>query len=293
MLDLHLHVWPHAPGTPTPTRQQLQAYCDAAAAKGISEIAITEHCYRFDRILDEVIPAWERPRTGAMADATEHVLDVEGRADLDTYVSALADAQEAGLPVLVGLEVDYLPGAMEAMARVLDDYPFDVLLGSVHWLDDWLFDAYDNEVFASRWLACDVDEVYRRYVDAVLDLAGSGIVDVLAHVDVIKVAGYRPTSLVDHERRLVDGLAETATVVEFSSAGLHKPPAEPYPRLGLLDALLERGIGVTTASDAHTVERIGADFDLLAAELDARGVTELVSFRRRQRVTLRRDQPSS
>ncbi len=162
MLDLHLHVWPHQPGTPNPTLETLERYCDAAAAQGIEQIAITEHSHRFTRVINEVVPHWERPTQGPVADATAHVLEIEGGADLEAYVSALTDAQGAGLPVLIGLEVDYLPGAMPAMAAVLADYPFDVLLDSVHWLDEWLFDAYGTPAFAEQWDQRDVDDVYTQ-----------------------------------------------------------------------------------------------------------------------------------
>ena len=56
---------------------------------------------------------------------------------LDAYVEAVLDAKAAGLPVILGLEVDYYPGKMDHVARLLDGYPFDVLLGSVHWLGSW------------------------------------------------------------------------------------------------------------------------------------------------------------
>ncbi|MEL7208960.1 MAG: PHP domain-containing protein, partial [Actinomycetota bacterium] len=150
MFDHHLHVWTHGPGTPQPSYDQLARYCEAAAAVGVEQIAITEHSHRFDRVLREVSPHWRRPLTGEAAEATAHVLAVEGGGDLDRYVATLVDAQERGLPLLVGLEVDWWPGADRAMAAVLDDYPFDVLLGSVHWIDEWLFDAYDTPAFARR-----------------------------------------------------------------------------------------------------------------------------------------------
>ncbi len=60
MLDLHLHVWPHQPGTPTPTLSELERYCEVAAARGIEQIAITEHSHRFTRVIDQVMPHWER-----------------------------------------------------------------------------------------------------------------------------------------------------------------------------------------------------------------------------------------
>lgn len=249
MLDLHVHVWPHGRGTPVPTLGQLEQYCEKAIAEGVTEIAITEHSHRFQRIMDSVGPEWVRPRVGGVADATERILEDESGADLDAYVDVLQRAQEAGLPLLIGLEVDYLPGAMGAMKAVLDDYPFDVLLGSVHWLDDWLFDAFEVPAFARRWHERDLDEVFSQYVDSVLDLAQSGVVDVLAHIDVIKVAGFVAPKLRDHEDRLVEGLVGTNMAIEFSSAGLRKPVESTYPSSQLLDKLLTIGLPFTTASD--------------------------------------------
>ncbi len=286
--DLHLHLWPHQPGTPTPSLELLERYCSVAAAKGIDLIAITEHSHRFARIAESVLGHWERPRTGRLAEATELVLHTEGGADLDGYVEVLRLAQEQGLPILIGLEVDYLPGAGEAMSSVVAEYPFDILLGSVHWLDAWLFDAYENPTFAGEWEERDVDAVFAQYVDSVVDLAHSGMVDVLAHVDVIKVAGQRAAHLDEHERRLVEGIAASDMVVELSSAGLRKPVDDTYPSGALLGRLLEAGVELTTASDGHTADQVGWAFDHLASELDARGVHTLTTFSRRRPITNQR-----
>jgi histidinol-phosphatase (PHP family) len=283
MLDFHMHVWPHGRGTPTPTYDQLARYCEAATAKGIQCIAVTEHSHRFGRIFDEVVPNWRRGDDDAMNSATDAVLAREGGADLDSYVDALVRAKERGLPLLVGLEVDYFDGAAEAMAQVLADYPFDVRLGSVHWLEAWLFDDYFTRVFADRWKHVDVSAVWSSYANHILALAGTGMVDVLAHLDLVKVCGYRPVDIAAHETRLVEGLAELNVAVEVSSAGLRKPAAELYPSASLLDRIVAAGIPLTTASDAHEVGQIGADFDQVHAALAARGVTELVTFDRRDR----------
>jgi histidinol-phosphatase (PHP family) len=283
VLDLHVHVWPHQPGTATPTLEWLERCCVQAAAKGIDQIAITEHSHRFTRVIESVLPHWERPRHGPVADATMHVLDVEGGADLDAYVEAVLHAQDQGLPVLVGLEVDHLPGATSVMASVLADYPFDVLLGSVHWLDEWLFDAYGTPAFAAVWDERDTDSVFAQYVDAVLELVQSGTVDVLAHLDVIKVAGHRAPRLDEHEDRLIEGISPGDIVIELSSAGLRKPVGATYPSSLLLDRVLEAGFELTTASDAHSIDQIGWGFEGLVADLDARAVRTLTSFRRRQR----------
>lgn len=288
MLDLHVHVWPHGRGTPTPSLDLLERYCTAATDKGIDHIAITEHSHRFARIADSVLPHWERPRTGEVAEATAHVLEVEGGADLDAYVEALQDAQRQGLPILIGLEMDYLPGTQDAMTRVLADYPFDVLLGSVHWLDEWLFDAYDVPAFQQRWQERDTDDVFAQYVDSVIDLANSGTIDVLAHLDVIKVAGHLASRTQEHEDRLVSALADTDVVIEFSSAGLRKPVGSTYPSSNMLDAVVAAGLGLATASDAHAADQVGDGFAVLRAELDTRGIDTLATFSGRQRLEYQR-----
>ena len=74
---------------------RIEAYVDAARTAGIDEIGFTDHVYRFRQARD-----WD-----------DHPLWVEGaQADLDRYHACLVAARTAGLPVKVGLEVDYLAG---------------------------------------------------------------------------------------------------------------------------------------------------------------------------------------
>ena len=46
--------------------------------------------------------------------------------------------------MVLGLEVDYYRGRMDEVADLLAGYPFDVLLGSVHWVGAWRFDDLDD-----------------------------------------------------------------------------------------------------------------------------------------------------
>ena len=90
--------------------------------------------------------------------------DDHARADLDAYVECVQAAHDAGLPVVLGLEVDYYRGRMDEVAALLSGYPFDVLLGSVHWLGAWRFDDIDDAVSMGQWSARDVDAAWRDYV---------------------------------------------------------------------------------------------------------------------------------
>ena len=99
-------------------------------------------------------------------------------------------AKDEGLPVKIGLEVDYYADQMDVVSPLLAQYPFDVLIGSVHWLGTWQFDDYDVPTHAHEWTVRDVDQCWADYARAIDELAASNSVDVLAHPDLIKVAGY-------------------------------------------------------------------------------------------------------
>ena len=253
------------------------------AGFGVEQIAITEHCNRFEEIADVALDLWRRDGTPALRAAAEHVWEAERGAHLDDYVDLLVTAQDRGLPILVGLEVDYLPGATDAISEILNAYPFDVLLGSVHWIGPWLFDAYDNDVFAAEWKSRSVEHVWDAYVDALAELAQSGSVDVIAHIDVIKVAGCRPRDVAPFEARLCAAIAAGGVAVEVSSAGLRKPADELYPSPSLLRSLCEAGVGLTTASDAHRPEQLGDHFADVRAALRGLGVDTVTTFSRRVR----------
>ena len=98
-----------------------------------------------------------------------------------------------------------------------------------------------------------VDDVWRRYVDALCELARDGHVDALAHPDLPKIFGKRPeepcsarcTSRAARRSRPHD------VAVEISTAGLRKPVGELYPDAALLEACVARGVPITLASDAH------------------------------------------
>jgi histidinol-phosphatase (PHP family) len=281
MIDLHTHLWPHEPGTVLPSYDQLARMCEFATGRGLRLIAITEHCNRFEEVANVALPLWRHDESPVLEAAADRVWAAERGAHLDDYVTLLSTAQDRGLPLLVGLEVDHLPGANEAISELLKAYPFDVLLGSVHWLGAWLFDAYGDDDFAVEWDRRPIDDVWDTYIDAVIEMAWSGTVDVIAHVDVIKVVGHWPLDLAAREGRLCAALAASGVAVELSSAGLRKPASELYPSPTLLRMLREAGVPLTTASDAHQPEHLGYRFGEVYSSLRDLDVTTLSSFTRR------------
>ncbi len=282
MLDYHLHLWPHHEHD-TPLRiEQLAEYCAQAEAVGVTELALTEHLFRF-RQADALLGGfWDDERVPpALAESMAGYWKFHATADLDAYVACAQEAKEAGLPVVIGLEVDYYEDRMDTVAALLAGYPFDVLLGSVHWVGGWRFDDLDDPVSMAEWSVRDVDACWDSYTRALEELAATGSCDVLAHPDLMKVAGHLPAAPAEWWDRMAEAAASSGMAAELSSSGWRKPVGEQYPALGLLERFVARGVSLTTASDAHHLDHVAHRADDLRAVLASVGVKVLQGYRGR------------
>jgi histidinol-phosphatase (PHP family) len=255
MLDYHVHLWPHpqlADETDL-TIERLARYCDAARAAGVEEIALTEHFHRFEKAREVVEGWWANEPNEELRSYVAEYFDHHATADLDLYMSTLTAAKDSGLPIVAGLEVDYYPGLMDKVAALLDGYPFDVLLGSIHWLGTWMYDIVDSPIQMAEWDARGIDATWKRYAEAIEELAGTATCDVLAHPDLVKVTGRIADRgvVVEVEERICDAAVNSAMAAELSSAGFRKPTGEAYPSMSLLRRFHRGGVPLTTASDTH------------------------------------------
>ena len=228
----------------------IERFVEVALERGVDEIGFTEHVYYFTatRVL------WSLPYQ------LERCLY-----DLETYVDAVVEAKRQGLPVKLGLEVDWVGERQDELAAVLDPYPWDYLLGSVHWIDGL---GVDQE--PGIWADRSVDEVWAVYFAALGQLAASGHVDVLAHPDLAKIFGKRPAAI---EYPPLDGVA-----LEISTAGLRKPVGEIYPD----QPMLAGRPPITLASDAHVPQDVGRDLDRAVEYARAAGYDTVTVFQGRQ-----------
>ncbi len=282
MLDYHLHLWPHDRRETPLHLDQLALYCEKAEAAGVQELAVTEHLFRFRQAKSLLGGFWDDDKIPpALAVSMAEYWDFHATADLDEYVACALEAKEAGLPIVIGLEVDYYPGRMDDVARLVAPYPFDVLLGSVHWLGAWRFDDIDVPLQMDEWSTREVDDCWEAYTRALEELAASGACDVLAHPDLIKVAGHVPDAPVEWWDRMAEAAASSGMAAELSSAGWRKPVGEQYPALPLLERFVARGVPLTTASDAHRQEQVADRAAGLRKILDAAGVESLQGYRNR------------
>ncbi len=287
MLDYHLHLWEHRDAEVSLRTDQIVRYCDRALSAGVVEIALTEHLFRFVQC-EPIVAGLFDDEPAELAASMRRYFDHHARNDLDVYVEAAVAAKASGLPVVVGLEVDHYRGRMDRVAELVAGYPFDVLLGSVHWIGAWRFDDLTDPLHMAEWPRRSVETSWSAYVEAIEETAVSGACDVLAHPDLVKVAGRVPDTPEEWWERLAEVAASSGLAAEVSSAGWRKTCAEQYPALGLLERFARHGVGFTTASDAHGEDRVAERADDLRDLLASAGVRELVAFsaRRSRKVPL-------
>ena len=287
MSDYHLHLHPHfgddhyetpPPGIYPPGL--IEAYVERAAVRGVTELGFTEHLYRCVEANEILGPFWEWDwRSDLSAQAKQMVAD-DRTLSIEAYVGAVQAAKEGGLPVKLGLEVDFFPGTIDAVLEFLRPYPFDYLIGSVHWVGAWGIDSGEvTYEFERRG----VDRSWEDYFALVTELAERGAVDVLAHVDVCKKFGYRPeTEPIHLYERVVAAAARSGTSVEVSSQGLRRPVGEMYPSPTFLKMFHGAGVKVTLASDAHHPEDAGHAHDEVVQAARAAGYSRHLRFESRR-----------
>ncbi len=282
MIDYHLHLWAHGKRDIGPTIEDLAAYLEQAKSHGVVEIAITEHLFRFvqtDKILGSY---FRRYPESAMRSYMENYWKDHARADLDHYVEVALAAKDAGLNVVVGMEVDYYEGEMDKVTELLSGYPFDVLLGSIHWVQDWPFDHTESSLVQDHWDVIGIEGAWQGYTTALEELAETKAVDVLAHPDLIKIMGKFPRVPEEFYDRMAEAARKSAIAAEVSSAGFRKPIGEEYPAPYLLSKFKEYGVEITTASDAHNLGDVSKDFDRIRRIALAAGYESVNGFRARK-----------
>jgi histidinol-phosphatase (PHP family) len=247
------------------TAATVERYRETATERGISELGVAEHIYRFSAALD----IWEHPFW------RRYAFD-----DLDAYCGFVREETDLKL----GIEMDFVPGREDRIANQLDGRDWDYVVGSIHFLRDHSLDTEDYSI----WGAGESPEkIWRRYFDTLAESARTGLYDIIGHPDLVKVWG-RAAPIPDGDLRryyepAVEAFAESGVAVELSTAGWRKPVGEQYPSRPYLEMLVDAGCPIALSSDAHTSDQLGFEYERAVELLEQAGVREIAVFERRQR----------
>ena len=268
LTDYHVHLRPDdrdATFAGAFTSENVARYREAAQQAGIAELGVSEHIHRFKQSLE----VWDHPFW------REQALD-----DIDAYCAFVRDETDLRL----GLEVDFVPGREARTQSLIEHCDLDYVIGSVHFLGDLAVDWDRFDIWDS---APAPEEVWRRYFETLAAAAASGMFDILAHPDLVKIWGAaRPMPAGDARRYYepaLEAIAQSGVAVEVSTAGLRKPVGEIYPAPAFLEGVVEAGAPIALSSDAHLPEQVGFAYEQALELLADVGVSELAVFEHRRR----------
>jgi histidinol-phosphatase (PHP family) len=287
MSDYHLHIHPHrpTPGAPPPgtfPAGYIDRYVEVALARGATEVGFVEHLYRCVESQTALGQWWKRDPNPHLVAEMEEIMARELDMSLDRYVEAILYAKARGKPVKLGLEVDFEPGTEQRVMDLIAPYPWDYLVGSVHWIGAWWFLRPSGPAeYARRG----VRRAFEEYFELTTALAATRMVDSLGHVDVIKVAGLVPDGSLRYLwDPVVEATAASGMAVEISSQGLLRAVKEIYPAPAFLAQFHAAGVPITLGSDAHAPDESAFGYDVIVRAAGDAGYSEYLRFDRRQRV---------
>jgi histidinol-phosphatase (PHP family) len=250
--DYHTHPQGHR--VRRYTQELLQPWADSARRAGLKDIAFTDH---------------DRYHSGIDFDEINRLRELN-----------------PDLEIRAGIELDNDPVHSPAGRKWIEKNwdKLDFVLGSVHFLKraDQMFDSVPDG--AAQFEGRNIDEMYADYFRRVRELIATGLVDSLAHLDLIKIHGHRPTAgigtLVNETLKLI---RERDLAIELSTAGWRKPVNELYPGDSIIELAMGKGIPFTTASDAHSHVQLGENFRNLANKMAEIGIRNVSIFEKHKR----------
>jgi histidinol-phosphatase (PHP family) len=261
-IDYHTHNYRcgHAVGT-------LEEYIQSAIAKGMEEIGLSDH-----------MPLLH-------LDPAKHSDIAMTIDELPRYVEECLILQQKykdQIAVRIGLEGDFVEGYEEQIAAIVHGYPWDYMIGSVHFLGTWDVTDYRQ---VHNWEGRSIIGAYEQYYDAVQKAAATGLYDYIGHIDAIKRFGFRPEEDSSPlEDAALQAVAKHGLAIELNAAGIHAPAKEMYPSNRMLERAKVLGIPITYGSDAHHPDKVGQKGAEARTMLKKVGYTQLATFERRKRV---------
>jgi histidinol-phosphatase (PHP family) len=250
--DYHTHPQGHR--VQPYTKELLQPWADSARRLGLKDVAFTDH---------------DRYHAGIDFDEIDRLR--EGNPDLQ---------------IRAGIELDNDPVHSPAGRKWIEKNwdKLDFVLGSVHFLEraDQMFDSVPDG--AAQFERRNIDEMYADYFRRLRELIATGLVDSLAHLDLIKIHGHRPTTDIGAlVNETLEFIRARNLTIELSTAGWRKPVNELYPSDSIIRLAIEKGIPFTTASDAHSHVQLGENFANLAQKMAEIGIRQVCIFEKHKR----------
>jgi len=251
--DYHIHT------TFSDGKEPPEEYVNRAIRLNMKEIGFSEHIT-------------------LMPDTQDWGMDPERLPEYAERIISLRK-KNPNIGIRLGIELDYIPGKEKITQEIINSYPFDYIIGSVHYLGDQTVDLGPE-----FYLGKDINLIYENYFNLVCEAASTGFFDIMGHPDLVRIHKYKPLDDITHLYSMMASAFEIHDVTfEINTNGRNKPLNDFYPDRKYIPLFAEHGVPVCVNSDAHFPLRIGQFFDEAYDILKRSGYSEMAVFNKRER----------
>jgi histidinol-phosphatase (PHP family) len=259
LINYHIHTNYSVDATGT-----VDDYCKKAIALGFEEICITNH------------QEWKSAAEGTY----RYAIREEG---WDRLISEIDQAKKKYplLKIRLGVELGYSKEYKSEILEFSKKYPFDYVIGSIHWVGELLYADIKMPDEIS------IEERHRIYFTELNDLIKLKYCDCIGHFDVLhKSTPYLPLikyrSLID---KCIKSMKENEVGFELNTGGWRFPNKESYPNTEMLKLLHDSGIRkVSIGSDCHNPEDFASGITRGLKLLKKTGFKEIYTFSKRKAI---------
>ena len=258
-----------------------KGFFEAAKKRGLNEIGIAEHAHTFpefedlyyeDLILDDSFVG-SFQKKWLKTNKFKHTID--------DYFNFMAKLREYGYEAKIGIEVCNFQNQAK-VREILDKYPFDYVIGSIHFIRGW---AYDSEEIKAEWRQHSLEDIYEWYTQEIEHLCAGGLYDVLGHPFNIRLYKYFPDfDVTPYLLRAVQALKKADMGIDVNTGTYYRYPVQEISPYGdFLKLAKEYELPIITSSDAHKPEDCGAYIDDAIKYVKEYGYIEGMTFNKRKR----------
>lgn len=258
----------------------VEGFFEQAQRLGMDEIGISEHSHTFPEFKDLYYKDLILDDSFIGKFQQQWLKTNKFKYTIDEYFAFMAKLKRKH-QVKTGIEVCNFSDQDE-VGKILKEYPFDYVIGSVHFLKGW---AYDSSEIMARWDTQDLNDVYEWYTQEIEKMAAAGHYDVLGHPYNIRLFHYIPEfDATPYLIRAVAALKKANMVVDINTGTYYRYPiAEITPYYKFMAVASREGLPVIVTSDAHKPEDCGAYHDEAVTYARSYGYKETIRFTGRQR----------
>ncbi|MFQ5968988.1 MAG: histidinol-phosphatase [Nitrososphaerales archaeon] len=222
---------------------------------------------------------------------TDHIILLKGWPynikNIDAYFRAIEEAQaNVKVKVRIGAEIDYFEDKERQIEEILNDYAFDYILGSTHFLGPENLELNHCAIYKNKSQI----ETYRIYFAKWEKAVSSQLFDAMAHPDYVRrwaVPFYGSELEFSKYKELVENtchfIADNDLGIDVNCSGFRHNLKSTYPSKDFLELCKKIGVkNFVPSSDSHTPPDVGSNLEKGMEILKRVGIDEITTFGKRK-----------